>query len=321
MTLRYSTNIVTTGGNDILFRWKEFMKTAPPNGPGWTVTLSSDGTTFGAGDNIASAATWGNNGWYVLRDPASAREICVKKDSSDTSFEFVYSISAHFSGGGATTRPTASDEQLILSNSGPTTWTNTRPAIYHFMANDQDGYGFYMVGYGYGDGMTGNGIGSLVMEEMEPTSANVDGYANDAVVFIVGTASTLNFTPSNMNNESASTFSARNVCWHYYGHASAAWVTMPALTFGTANTVFQVVPQSAIIDRSIATSGKVITFPIPYARRAALAAPNGWKGIGRFVKWVGSPISTGFVITGTDSNRYLVVNNCGFIWNGDTPLS
>lgn len=323
MALIYSVNNFTTGGKNIMFRWKEFMKTAPPNGPGWSVSRSSNGTTFGAGDNIASEATWGNSGWFVIRDPAGNREILVQRSTNDTDYYISYSIIAHFSGGGATTRPTAVDEQVILASGvNPTTWTTTRSAVYHFMASSVDGYGFYIAGYGAGD-LSAN-VGCLIMDEIEPTSVNVDGYANDAVVFILGTASANNFTVTNLTSEATTTFSPRNITWMYYGHASQGWVTMPALVLTTPPTVFQVVPGVAVVDRSVSTSNlKHIVFPIPYARRSGLASPNGWKGISTYLRWIGSPVSTSSIITGQDSNKYLVINSCGLLWdsNNASPIS
>jgi hypothetical protein len=69
-------------------------------------------------------------------------------------------------------------------------------------------------------------------------------------------------------------------------------------------------------------SGKDIILPMLYARRSALASPNGYKGIGTIMKWIGSPRSSGDTISIASSTAkdYIVAGNVALPWNGSTPV-
>ncbi len=91
---------------------------------GGTVTRSSDGTTFGAGDNLAPGGPyddeWVADAWAVIQMPADSdgvvREIMLQLVSTGgrTIRAWFSSDGTGFSGGNATSRPTASDEQYVL---------------------------------------------------------------------------------------------------------------------------------------------------------------------------------------------------------------
>lgn len=124
MSLRVSRNLGPfTTAAATLFALKEWLKTGHPGTKHWTVTRSSDGTTFGAGDNITHAGTGAgglnNNGaWFVLRDPDSNREIEFANYGSSLTYLWycMYSKGSLFTGGGATTRATATDEKAFHYN-------------------------------------------------------------------------------------------------------------------------------------------------------------------------------------------------------------
>lgn len=288
MTLIYQVNNLYSNGTQTMFGWKEFMKLTAPFGPGWSIKSSSNGTTFGVGDNIASAITFGNSGWFVLDDPAHNREILVQRGTTDLVWWISYSKSAGFTGGNATTRPTASDEAIILSNAGGTavtTWTQTVEAVYHFMANDTDGYGFYMAGFTRGNDVTS--IGGFVMDEIESSSINIDGYNNDAVIFYVAINSNNDWNTVSLSRESVVLTTDRVVSWLYYGHASQSFTNTPALYYCTGavgGTAGIAVPGLTIIDKSVTTTQRHLVFPVFYARRSGLSGTTGWKGMGKHLK-------------------------------------
>lgn len=90
----------------------------------WTVTQSSDGTTFNAsGDQITSgnagAGGWDNDfAWAVLRDPSGVVQWLFQRGGGgdNTLWYISRSPASGFTGGGATTRPSASDEETLVSS-------------------------------------------------------------------------------------------------------------------------------------------------------------------------------------------------------------
>lgn len=96
---------------------------------GASVKSSSDATTYGAGDNLSAggpypqsgAGSFANtNAWMVIQFPAVGgvtREVCFQKTASVGRIVFYYSSDGTgFSGGTATVRPTATDEQFLQNN-------------------------------------------------------------------------------------------------------------------------------------------------------------------------------------------------------------
>lgn len=93
---------------------------------GFTVKLSSDGTTFGAGDNLDPGGPYAGsfdnaNAYMVLVAPSVAgvvREYCIQTTSATLDFMriFVSADGIGFSGGDATNRPTAADEEFVINN-------------------------------------------------------------------------------------------------------------------------------------------------------------------------------------------------------------
>lgn len=97
---------------------------------GWTVVASSDGITYnGAGDAITTASTgaggWGNDwAWALIVDPDGIYQWLYQRQDSDGAWNVSFSPSAAFSGGNATTAPTAPDavgvySTVVFAGSGP----------------------------------------------------------------------------------------------------------------------------------------------------------------------------------------------------------
>jgi hypothetical protein len=112
---------------------------------GWSVKLSSDGTTFGASDNLSpggpyvfsGAGSFDNaNGYMVWQSPSITipgsagtvvREVCVAQGTFDRKRVFVSSDGTGFTGGDATNRPTAADEQVLHDNNSNLTSQSPPP--------------------------------------------------------------------------------------------------------------------------------------------------------------------------------------------------
>jgi hypothetical protein len=91
----------------------------------WTVTRSSNGTSvnlaggdlWAADSDLVSNAAGSNHSWIVLRNSVLGVELCFDMSNSAISITIVFSWSAGFTGGTVTTRPTATDERVLISNS------------------------------------------------------------------------------------------------------------------------------------------------------------------------------------------------------------
>lgn len=103
------TTYTALGGAASVFRFKEDMKAQ-----GWSVVLSSDGTTRNNGGDQITTNTVGAGGidnsnvHFVLRR-TGAPDWLITRQNTDA-WTFFHSASAAFTGGNATTRPTAGDE-------------------------------------------------------------------------------------------------------------------------------------------------------------------------------------------------------------------
>jgi len=107
-----------------MFILKTQLKTA-----GWTVTKSSDGTTYNASADQIDNGTSAVNGmdrayaWFVIQMPGCSRSFCIQRNSStaansSNSWRIKYSKIAGFATGSpsATQTPTATDEEVLLGN-------------------------------------------------------------------------------------------------------------------------------------------------------------------------------------------------------------
>lgn len=314
MTMRFSLNNAfgAAAGNSAAYAWKAFMITASPGGPGWTVTRSNNGTTAGAGDNIASAADFSNaNAWVVLQMPTTGRELCLARTGNSTNhyWRLVYSQSAGFTGGSTSARPTATDEKYIFGDATPSAAT----ALFHsnnfnlnFIADDAAPYGFACVGFKSSFGL---GVG-FYMDPMLTGSFDVadqDPY----VFYAIDSNQTDGAVTSSLCSETDS-FTGSG-CRAYVGDLSttARWGNCSALKY--ANHVREVYPGANGPTQNL--SGSVPDLPIIYARSTAVTGPSGLKGVSSMFKWNGANTANGDTVA---SRTYAVWNNLLIPWDGST---
>lgn len=109
------TNYTALVNRQAMFRLKEDLKAQ-----GWAVAISSDGSTYnGSGDQITLAASGAGgidnaNVHFLLRRTGAPDWLFVRGGTSDI-WNVYASPSGAFSGGNATTRPTAGDEVIQFS--------------------------------------------------------------------------------------------------------------------------------------------------------------------------------------------------------------
>jgi len=131
MSLRCTRNLGTyTRAAQTLFALKDWLCTGHPGTKHWTCVRSSDGLSAGPFnvDMISHSGTGAggldNTGaWMVLRDPDSNREIEFANYGGGYHYAWfcMYSKDCLFTGGGTTTRATATDEKAFhLNRTAPT---------------------------------------------------------------------------------------------------------------------------------------------------------------------------------------------------------
>lgn len=199
-----SVFVPNRNGAYAFFALKEHLKSV-----GWTVPLSSDGTTYnGGGDQIAQAAA-GPNGldnpsaWFVVRTPDSSHSFMFQRSYlgyggdpiDDSKYWRVKVSTAGFAGGNATVAPAAPDEghmtyastdaspdfDEIFSTNSP---QNAKSALYHMCAQTVAPYQFWACAYAaQPDGRTFDGL--VMMEAMKPASAPPGDL--DPFVYTMGT--------------------------------------------------------------------------------------------------------------------------------------
>jgi hypothetical protein len=127
-----ATGVQLSDNKQLVLAEKNGMKGFTANA--WTVTSSNDGAGgFGNNDNVDRWATvanltWApagtNHSWIVLKNSqmgAGNFQVCINLSSTSAVGnvrEMIMSPNAGFTGGTATARPTATDEQIIISLSG-----------------------------------------------------------------------------------------------------------------------------------------------------------------------------------------------------------
>jgi hypothetical protein len=160
--------------DSLLYKMKEYLKLGT-GVCGWKVRYSSDGSTAGTPDDEIDRWTDEESltslAWAVFKSAAGI-EICIQKGAKAGGWGqyrykmgFIMSISAGFTGGTATTRPTATDEVVVCEhNTGGT--ANTRYAeiagalgfgLIHTSTTDGKNLIFVIVKYGTVVGFLGVG--------------------------------------------------------------------------------------------------------------------------------------------------------------------
>jgi hypothetical protein len=172
MTKQASVNGLPATGSIAMYDLMEFLRASL----GFTITISGDG--LAAYDNtgvdvftnggVAGANGMGNsNAHFTAQDPGGAYEWCFQRATTDINWEIVVSALDGFTGGNATTRPTATDEQVIHNaNILPTNATYR----WHLVGFDAAEVGVYPW-FAYAT-KTGTGIANTLIahESLDPAS-------------------------------------------------------------------------------------------------------------------------------------------------------
>ena len=307
-------------GRTQMFDLKVLLKAA-----GWTVNFCCDGTTYKADgtDNIDSAATFGNNGSYmVLEDPTGTRELLIGHlGTTDTARWYVgYSRTGIYTGGSAGVYPTAADSEDLFGTAAATAYMfrydwNTR---YHIWA-DSDTGSFYLLSSLDGVGT----VGTLFFLDavLEPVVGDTD----PVVLGGVGGSGYDIFATGRLFDEScAADNRAARAFYDLTGTPSLEVIALSAM-MSNALEAHQMFPFSgaAGVGDNTDDGGNTPTIPAIWARSSGAVggAPFGWKGKSSFIELVGSSKAVGSTLSqdGETMNRVVYgAYRCSFPWDGST---
>jgi len=215
----------------------------------WSVTISSDGTTFGAGDNITHAGSGAggldNSGaWFVLRDPDGNREIEFASYPGYNYFWWcMYSKGCLFTGGGATTRATATDEKAFHAGraappGGYATFPNSGQWYTHIVAEgdtpDGDIYPFWCLSRTYATGVAS----SLIVLDCVIDSLSPSADADKAILGALGTSHSLNWNVGAYIGYGESSY-GQLAGYMKYGLVGEEWLSLGGLYFSGSGSVLQ----------------------------------------------------------------------------------
>jgi len=312
MTMRFVPNLAlssTDYGLLYLFAWLDFMRTASPGGPGWTVPRSSDGTVGGAGDNISDYLDLGqyvsgsSESWFVLRQPDGARELLFNRTNiSDQQWQLWVSETAAFTGGDAGNPPTAVDQQEIH----PTiNIVQAGVNVVHMGADDAAPYGWWI--WANRSGNFSDHQGSMGMIPITDSIQPGDTAAS-AVVFFHDPTGT-GWIEANLTQDNPAPTTGQ--C-QAFKPGTTTFDTCSALIL--RNAVGTHFPNVTAAD----DNGDDIGLPVPFGRRSALADPF-FKGFSDFLLWNGITRVPGETF---NSLTRISVGDVNFEWDGSTvPLS
>lgn len=311
MTMRFIPTTPIISGTDssplTVFAWIDFMRTSSPGGPGWTIPRSSDGTTGGAGDNIAAFADLKqynagvSQSWFVLRSPDGSKEFMWARFNTDLKdWQVRYSPTAIFIGGDETSIPTAADTEFYHQVRSGT----TDLSVMHMGADDTAPYGFFMFSHRSGTFALVTGVWVYI-----PVTATPAGDIDPYVYYMadINFGGDLLFPDLYDENNNAD----RSRCVAIMpGAPSGEARTCPANVY--QNTGGVMIPNKIPLD----DNNDDVSFPILFGRSTDEPG-SGYKGISTFMQWNGFTRAVGETFASRTRVSWGDVN---LPWDGSTPL-
>jgi len=280
MAYHFSVNkgyTATEMGPYPLFDLKTLMKAH-----GWTVTRSNNGTTASAGDNILTATDLTSQySWMVLQSSSGAtgREWLFGRHNNVDCNEWYVGYSANvggvggFTGGDATTMPSATDETAVLQDRSGAPY-DLFPAFFksyycHMMVDDATD-AFYLITVAPNNRLI---LSCLAGDPLSETHASdADPYVAMAQYYnyytsITGTSSPWGYWESYVHTRG----------WYNYPSGSAEKVSASFFMVGVSR---EFCPNDGTYGGGISLyDGKDEAFPVIWGRPANKPAPYGYKGV------------------------------------------
>ena len=269
---------------------------------GWTITWSSNGTTGGAGGSYLTSGNSLNHAdaYVVIQDPAGGREHFFRVYTTSTTYWNWYTSQAGtYTGGGATTDPTATDAKQIMNNM-PFGAADQRAMM---ACDDAAPYGWWFMSHN-----PGNFAWARAMFAQIPIDGALQPGETEPEVFVQGTSSD-GYDRYTLSEE---------VSWSQNSHVSGSvpgqgWQqNMPALAYFNSVQVF---PDGCELD----ANNKDLSVPMMFGRRDGLAAPTGFKGASSFIQWNGFIRAVGETFVG---KTRISLGQANLPWDGvTTPVA
>jgi|SRR5271165_600016 len=306
MTLQFNQNVHPANVTDAIFQWKQFMFTI-----GWTITQSSDGTTFGAGDNISSSGSGANGlsnyrAWFVIQQPGSTRSLCLQRGNGDIYWRIKYSVGGFgFGIPSAINVPAGNtnDDNIVFG-----TGTDNAPRYSSFssgvnttqiIADNAAPFGFCFLTYPAGAAYLGNVI--MIDPLINLPIQDQDPY----IVYVDNTTSCLK------NKGMNGSYSSHARGYFKYGTPSQAFTRIPAANYYGANKI--VIPAALPVNP---INGNDDMFPIFYILSGTVSLPSTqYKGVSSLIKWCGTVRACGTLVQIISPGDRVIFGNVSLPWN------
>jgi hypothetical protein len=314
---------------------------------GWTMVMSSDGTTSGAGVHVTSGSSGAgglaNTGaWVVMQQPAGnvapyagTRQIMLQvSNTTGNAIRCVYSRAAGFTGGTATQSPTATDERFVAGGGTPAsptyyTWSNGSPPAMRFECMADDGtagskmpFAVYAVDFATGGGISHGGF------LFDPVS-NYETGDSDPYVLMWGQnggawVNTSDFAASSGGPVTDATKEGNSSGYAKCWNNPSALNSLPAVFYSTQGLVpAEGSTQTAVANMGTSpTTGNDINVPVIWARCGNRGGTTGWKGVSMMCRYRGANRSSGTTISvsGAGAKDFIVVADLVLPWDGSAPV-
>jgi hypothetical protein len=327
MAYTYSLNLTPGIGTLVVFQLKAALVAG-----GWTVTRSSDGTTYNStGDQISHSGTGAGGmsnvrSWFVIRQPGSnQREFCIQRSSDGTTTNYNFRIkysggpSTGFVGGSpsATQVPSATDEVTLLgagTDASPTfsnwfSFADSSLIQANIMVGDAaSNYNFLMFCQNpSGRTTSAYNVSRFGMLGLDTVTSFSVGDVDPVVVHFDNSTSAAQLTSRMTDNSTPQ----GPLAWYKKGLVGAGFVKTHLLTYNNGSAI--IVPYGA--GTNIVT-GKDIFLPALYGRGTSLSTPNGFKGVSTLFEIISNHRPYGTMLTNTVTNDRLVLGYVTVPWNG-----
>jgi hypothetical protein len=305
MVMRYrvnqGVNTITNTACRTLYLWLDFMRTASPDGPGWSIPRSSNVVETNVDqDNIASyndLTTAYSSGvsvpWFVLRAPDGREILFFRLSVYSNEWSIYHSLSAGFTGGDKGNQPSATDQKAIKYGSDLHTDSGS---MIHMGADDAAPYAFWMWIHGWDDFAVARFSMALI-----PILASTQQAGDIDPVVFWQSYDDGPWDRASMADEDDSGTSGWCIG---YIPATTSWREIPAWYYRNEADIS--VPNGCQLN----SDSKDFSFPIPFGRSSGVTG-GGYKGFADFVQWNGTARAAGVTFAG---RTRISVGDCNVPW-------
>jgi hypothetical protein len=302
MTWSMTKNILISNSSDItplIYQWKEKAKLN-----GWTVMSSGTGSTFNASGDSITATTMTNtaNSWFRIRMPSVnglTREFVFQRTTSTKTFQINYSMSGSFTGGGANSIPSASDEAVVFL--GDLVATGQALNCFVGFGNAAENYNSYMfalvqstkVGYFY--------MFFDFMQSGSSPTGDTDPLVIWSNTFSVPTQLGTGFIPATVQAPQ-----------YGGGYLNTSFAVMSLYTPSSHN--------SALPQYGANATGSGIDVFSPILGKHSGSIPRGTKGISTICKFSSVVLNTGDTLTLNTNKDRIAIDQMILPWDGTDPI-